>query len=159
MSYSQVSDTAATHERLMGELTQRLGSITDARDSGEPTSANPQQASCGAAGEPCGIRLPPSAVSVISCSCHQHDNIHVQVTIKCPCSRPSTVEAATQTDQWPVGRQQPKCSYQGDGRVPLQLQEINEKVCQTSSIQLAANAVSGVSSTCGAMATSHAARP
>ncbi|KAH7951029.1 hypothetical protein HPB52_004412 [Rhipicephalus sanguineus] len=110
MSYHQVSDTAATHERLMGELTQRLVSISDARDSGEPASVTPQQSHCGAAGEPSGIVPPSSAVSVISCSCHQHDNLHVQVTIKCPCSRPSTAEAATQTEQSPVERQQPGCA-------------------------------------------------
>lgn len=159
MSYHQVSDTAATHERLMGELTQRLVSISDTRDSGEPASVTPQQSHCGAYGEPSGIVLPSSAATVISCSCHQHDNLHVQVTIKCPCSRPSTVEAATQTDQSPMERQQPECKCQGGETIPLPLQEINEKVCQRSSIQLAASPVSGMSSMCGAMATSHAAKP
>ncbi|KAL3217426.1 hypothetical protein MRX96_050997 [Rhipicephalus microplus] len=85
----------------MGELTQRLVSISDARDSGEPTPADPPQADYGATGEPSCKPLPPSAVSVISCSGHQHDNMHVQITIKCPCSRSSTADASTQVQATP----------------------------------------------------------
>ncbi|XP_075748116.1 uncharacterized protein LOC142814057 [Rhipicephalus microplus] len=159
MSYSQVPDTAATHERLMGELTQRLVSISDARDSGEPTPANPPQADYGAAGDPSSKPLPPSAVSVISCSGHQHDNMHVQITIKCPCSRSRTAEASTQTDELAAEIQQPICNCQYARRVPQSLKEICENVCQPSSIHQAMSAVGAASSTCVATATSLAAMP
>lgn len=141
----------------MGELAQRLVSISDSRASGEPAPAKPQQAHCGEADQPNCMLLPTSAVSVISCNCHKRDNLHVQVTIKCPCSRPSTAEVATQTEPWPVQRQQPKCAFEDGGCVPVQLKKTNEKVFDVPSIQLAASAANRASSPCGGMTQNHAA--
>ncbi|XP_065285707.2 uncharacterized protein [Dermacentor albipictus] len=159
MSGRQGSDTAATHDRLMDELVQRLVSMSDGRNCGDAAPLTPPQAHCGAAGEPSSVPLPPSAVSVISCSCHQHENLHVQVTIKCPCSRPSSAEATTQTDPSPVERPKVKCTIQPGGRAPQRVQEIGEKTtCHKSSIQLGAIATNGTSSVRSTLTSHHAAR-
>ncbi|KAL1472967.1 hypothetical protein MTO96_039034, partial [Rhipicephalus appendiculatus] len=158
MSYRQGSNTASKHERLMDELAQRLLSMSDARDSKGTVPVEPPEADRGAAGEPRSVLLPASTASLISCSCHQHENLHVQVTIKCPCSRPSTAEASTQTDLSPVEKPQAMCINEASVTAPQPVKE-HEVVFHKSSVQSGASFAKGASAYRSTFSSHHAARP
>ncbi|KAH6930057.1 hypothetical protein HPB50_008655 [Hyalomma asiaticum] len=160
MSRRHKSNTTAKHERLMDELVRRLESMSDSPESRNTFQAEPPETISGAAGEPLSLLLPGSAISVVSCGCHQHEKLHLHVTIKCPCARPSTAEAATQTDPSPVERPQVKFAnrtYEGASRCAHDTGE--QLICYESSVHLGATSTKSVSSHRAPLSAYHVAGP
>lgn len=98
---SRPQKTNAGPNQLREELRQQLLTTFAAnkRDSASGDGPQPAEDSCpGPSGEP-SDKEPFSVASATTCNCHKFDDVHVHVTLLCQCSRPTTADRATQTDE------------------------------------------------------------
>ncbi|XP_077483775.1 uncharacterized protein LOC144093900 isoform X2 [Amblyomma americanum] len=156
---SRTPKAAAGPNQLREELRQQL-LTTFAANKREPAMGDGPQAtedsSPAASGEP-PKKQPVSVVSATSCGCHKYDDMHVHVTVLCPCSRPTTTDRATQTDMARTDEQQ-MSTPRGVGISVDHLQTSNERVfSQTCSHELGASVPSGTPVTLSLQGTPNSA--
>ncbi|XP_077483783.1 uncharacterized protein LOC144093905 [Amblyomma americanum] len=156
---SRTPKAAAGPNQLREVLRQQL-LTTFAANKREPAMGEGTQAvedsSPAASGEP-SKKQPLSVVSATSCGCHKYDDMHVHVTVLCPCSRPTTTDRATQTDMARTDEQQ-RSTPRGAGISVDHLQTSNERVfSQTCSHELGASVPNGTPVTLSLQGTPNSA--
>ncbi|XP_077520597.1 uncharacterized protein LOC144131964 [Amblyomma americanum] len=142
---SRTPKAAAGPNQLREELRQQLLTTFAAkkRESAMGEGTQAVEDSCSAAsGEPL-KKQPLPVVSATSCGCHKYDDLHVHVTVLCPCSRPTPTDKATQTDMARTDEQQ-RSTPRGVGISVDILHTSNERMfSQTCSHELAASVPNG----------------
>ncbi|XP_077483776.1 uncharacterized protein LOC144093901 [Amblyomma americanum] len=156
---SRTPKAAAGPNQLREELRQQL-LTTFAANKREPAmeegTQSVEDSSPAASGEP-SKKQPLTVVSATSCGCHKYDDMHVHVTVLCPCSRPTTTDRATQTDMARTDEQQ-RSTPRGAGISVDHLQTSNERVfSQTCSHELGASVPNGTPVTLSLQGTPNSA--